>query len=46
MNTWFKPITILRYTPTAITAIAISAEYYNDKNNVIVSTNSPNNFRT
>jgi hypothetical protein len=46
MNVWFSPTAILRYTPTAKTAIAVRAEYYDDPDNVIVSDNSPNGFST
>ena len=31
MNTWVNPSIILKYTPTPKTAIAIRAEYYDDK---------------
>ncbi len=46
MNTWVNPTIILKYTPTAKTAIAIRAEYYDDKNGVIISTGTPNGFKT
>jgi hypothetical protein len=46
MNTWFNPTFILRYTPTAKTAIAMRAEYYNDRHGVIVASDSPNGFKT
>ena len=45
-NTWFNPTAILRYTPTTNTAIAVRGEYYDDKNSVIVSSISPNGFKT
>jgi hypothetical protein len=45
-NTWFNPTAILRYTPSANTAIAVRGEYYDDKNSVIVSSISPNGFKT
>lgn len=44
MDVWFSPTAILRYTPTAKTAIAVRAEYYDDPDNVIVKDNSPNGF--
>ena len=43
MNVWFNPTAILRYTPTAKTAIAVRAEYYDDPDNVIAVT-SPHGF--
>lgn len=46
MNTWFNPTIILKYTPTTKTAIAIRAEYYDDKNGVIIVTGTPNGFKT
>ena len=44
MNVWFSPTAILRYTPTAKTAFAVRAEYYDDPGNVIINANSPNGF--
>jgi hypothetical protein len=46
MNTWFNPTAILRYTPTAKTAIAIKAEYYDDRHGVRVMTGTPHGFKT
>ena len=46
MNMWFNPTIILKYTPTAKTAIAIRAEYYEDKNDVIIATGTPDGFKT
>jgi hypothetical protein len=46
MNTWVNPTIILKYTPTAKIAIAIRVEYYDDKNGVIISTGTPNGFKT
>lgn len=46
MNTWFNPTIILKYTPTEKTAIAVRAEYYDDKNGVIISTGTSNGFKT
>ncbi len=43
MDIWFSPTAILRYTPTAKTAIAVRVEYYDDPDNVIAVT-SPNGF--
>ncbi|MDN5881596.1 MAG: porin [Nitrosospira sp.] len=45
-NMWFNPTGILRYTPTARTAIAARAEYYNDENGVIIASGTPNGFKT
>ena len=46
MNTWVNPSFILRYTPTAKTAVAVRAEYYDDQNGVIISTGTLNGFKT
>ncbi len=46
MNTWFNPTMILRYTPTIKTAVAIRAEYFNDKHGVIIASNTFNGFKT
>ena len=46
MNSWFNPTVIFKYTPTSKTAVAIRAEYYDDKNGVIIATGTPNGFKT
>lgn len=46
MNTWFSPIVILKYSPTAETAIAVRGEYYDDRHGVIVAPGTPNDFKT
>ncbi len=46
MNMWVNPTIILKYTPTSKTAIAIRAEYYDDKNGIIIATGTPNGFKT
>ncbi|HNG37201.1 MAG TPA: porin [Nitrosomonas sp.] len=46
MNTWFNPTMILRYTPTIKTAVAIRAEYYDDKHGVIIASDTSNGFKT
>mgnify|MGYP003448409002 CR=1 FL=1 len=46
MNMWFNPEMILRYTPTIKTAIAIRAEYYDDKHGVIIASGTSNRFKT
>ncbi len=45
-NTWYSPVGILRFTPSAKWAIALRGEYYSDKAGVIVYTGTPNGFRT
>ncbi|MEI6412306.1 MAG: porin [Bacteroidota bacterium] len=44
-NTWVAPIIILKITPTAKTALAVRAEKYVDKNQVIIATNTRNGFQ-
>jgi hypothetical protein len=45
-NTWYCPVGILRYSINNKWAIAGRAEYYYDKNEVIISTGTPNGFQT
>ena len=46
MNTWYTPVVILRFTPGTKNAIAARFEYYNDENGVIISSGTPNGFKT
>lgn len=46
MNTWYNSMITLRYTPTAKTAIAVRAEYYDDRYGVIVTSSTPHGFKT
>ena len=45
MNTWFSSMFILRYTPIPKTAIAIRAEYYDDRHGVIIESGTPHGFK-
>lgn len=45
-NTWYSPVLILKYALTDKWAIAARGEYYNDENGVIISTGTPNGFKT
>lgn len=45
-NTWYTPTLILKYAATAKTSIAARAEYFHDKNGVIIATNTLNGFKT
>jgi hypothetical protein len=45
-NTWFAPVGILQYRFHEKFSIAGRAEYYNDKNEVIITTHSPHGFQT
>jgi hypothetical protein len=45
-NTWYTPVAILRYTPHHHWAIVLRGEYYSDKHGVIISTGTPNGFKT
>lgn len=45
-NTWYTPIIIARFTPTDKIRIGARGEYYADKNGVIISTGTPNGFKT
>ncbi|MBC7744129.1 MAG: porin [Flavobacterium sp.] len=45
-NTWYSPTGILRYKPSAKVSLAGRAEYYSDENGVIISSGTPNGFKT
>ena len=45
-NTWYSPVAILKYSPSNKMNVAFRGEYYSDKNQVIVSTSTPNGFQT
>jgi len=45
-NTWYTPVGIVRFTPNRNWAIALRGEYFSDKNGVIISTGTPNGFKT
>ncbi|MDQ6479404.1 porin [Dyadobacter sp. LHD-138] len=45
-NTWYTPILITRYSPNDKIRLAARGEYYADKNGVIISTGTPNGFKT
>ncbi|AEW00405.1 hypothetical protein A4D02_24065 [Niastella koreensis] len=46
MNTWYTPVAILRYTPVDQWAFAVRSEYYSDEHGVIITTGTPNGFKT
>jgi Putative beta-barrel porin-2, OmpL-like. bbp2 len=46
VNNWLSPVLIVKYTPSAATAIAARMEYYSDVNAVIIATGTPNGFKT
>ena len=43
---WYSPVVILQHKPTAKIQIAARAEYYQDKQGVIIATGTPNGFKT
>ena len=45
-NTWYSPVVILKISPNAKNNIAMRAEYYSDVSGVIISTGTPNGFKT
>ena len=45
-NTWYAPVGILKYTINKKWVIAGRAEYYHDKNGVIISIGTQNGFQT
>ena len=46
MNSWYSPVAIIKFTTSPKTALAIRVEYYSDKNGVIISSGTPNGFKT
>jgi hypothetical protein len=44
-NEWYSPVLIMKYTPTSRISIAARAEYYSDKNQVIINSKTLNGFR-
>ena len=45
-NSWYSPVLILRYKPSERLSFAARGEYYSDKNGVIISSDTPEGFRT
>lgn len=45
-HVWLTPIVIAKYTHSNQLSVAARAEYYQDKHQVIVATDTPNGFRT
>jgi hypothetical protein len=45
-DVWYSPVIILQHKPTAKIQLAARAEYYQDKQGVIIATGTPNGFKT
>ena len=45
-NNWYSPVIIAKYSPNSRISIASRGEYYSDKNQVIIRTDSKNGFQT
>lgn len=45
-NTWYSPVGIARYAFSDKWVIAARGEYYSDENGVIISSGTPNGFKT
>lgn len=45
-DTWFSPVIIAQYKPTAKIELAARGEYYQDEKGVIIATGTPNGFKT
>lgn len=43
---WYSPVIIAQYEINSIWKTALRAEYYQDETGIIISTNTPNGFRT
>lgn len=44
-NVWYSPVAILRYVINEAMSAAARVEYYQDKNGVIIPTNTPHGFQ-
>ena len=45
-NTWYSPVVILKQRTSKKTSVSLRGEYYNDGNELIIETATPNGFRT
>ena len=45
-DTWFSPVLIVQYKPTAKVQLAVRGEYYDDEKGVIIASETPNGFKT
>ena len=45
-DTWYSPVIIAQYKPTAKIQLAARGEYYQDEKGVIIATGTPNGFKT
>lgn len=45
-NKWYSPVVIVKISPDAKNSLAARVEYYSDANAVIISTGTPNGFKT
>jgi len=45
-NPWYSPVLILKYSATDKIALVVRGEYYHDKSGVIITTGTPNGFKT
>jgi hypothetical protein len=45
-NILYSPVAIAKFTPNEKWAIAVRGEYYSDGNGIIISTGTPNGFKT
>lgn len=46
LNIWYSPVIIARYAPIEKISLAARAEFFSDKNQVIISTATANGFQT
>lgn len=46
MNTWYSPVLITKYSATDKLSFSTRAEYYSDRNGVIISTGTATGFKT
>lgn len=43
---WYSPVVILKFTPVKKLAIAFRSEYYSDRHQVVITSNTANGFQT
>jgi len=45
-NTWYTPVMVIKLSPAPRHSISARGEYYQDKNGVIIATDTPDGFKT
>jgi hypothetical protein len=45
-DVWYSPVCVFKYKPKEKYNIAVRGEYYNDKRQILIATNTPSGFQT